>query len=127
MRLAVTALVLALCMIGCAPVALLTGVPPGFPSNSASACYTNWAHGRLVVDPRYGTAIIDTDMNPANTTAVAVMWRPGLTARRVGSEVEVVDEAGNVVAITGHTYRIDGGYVGEDPRVFWACDGVTGE
>lgn len=126
MRLAVTALALALCMIGCAPVALLTGVPPGFPFDSA-ACYTNSAHGRLVADPRYGTAIIDTDMNPTNATAVPVMWRPGFTARRVGSEVEVEDPAGNVVAITGRTYRIDGGYVGEDPLVFWACDRVTGE
>jgi hypothetical protein len=125
MRLAVAMLALALGVLGCAPAALLTGVPPGFPTDGEPACFTNSAHGRLVADPTYGTAVVDTDGNPANTVAVPVMWRPGFSARRAGGEIEVMDPAGNVVATTGRVYRIDGGYVGEDPLVFWACDRVT--
>jgi hypothetical protein len=87
-----------------------------------AGCYTNSAQGPLLVDPRYGTAIIDSDVRA--TAPVPVMWRVGFTGRRAGSELEVLDPHGNVVATTGRAYRIAGGYTGEDPRVFWACDFV---
>jgi hypothetical protein len=117
---------MALCLVGCAlaegdPVRLITGTPTDV---SAGSCYTDFAVGRLVVDPTYGTAI--ADQSGLATTPVA--WRPGFTARRVGSEVVVHDAIGNVVATTGRTYKIAGGYVGGDgnwpdltTRVFWAC------
>jgi hypothetical protein len=50
-----------------------------------------------------------------------VMWPPGSTARRAGSEVEVLDKQGSVVARTGSRYLIEGGHGGENPRSFVAC------
>lgn len=134
MRRAATALALALGLVGCvvtAPqgdvVQLVTGVPPGLRGNNGEvACYTNSVTGLLTVDPTYGTAITGP--------YTPVVWRPGFTGRRVGSEVAVLDPKGNVVATTGHTYTIAGGYVGGGPdwpemptRVFWACDFVIPE
>jgi hypothetical protein len=127
---ATTALALALSLVGCGsaeasgdPVQLITGVPPGM----GGGCYTNSAVGPLIVDPTYGTAI--TDENGGGTTPV--VWRPGFTGRRVGSEIVVRDSNGNVVATTGRTYKIAGGYVSGGPdwpelptRMFWACDFV---
>jgi hypothetical protein len=84
-------------------------------------CYTNWAAGPLIVDPEYGTAIKDIDVSGSTAP---VTWRPGFTARRVGSEVEVLDPDGKAVAITGGSYRIAGGYVHDE---FWACDFVTAQ
>jgi hypothetical protein len=128
---AATALALALCLTGCGAagpsgdrVQLITGVPPGMASGG---CYTNFAVGPLIIDPTYGTAA--TDENGGGTTPV--VWRPGFTGRRVGSEIVVRDSNGNVVAMTGRRYKIAGGYVGGGPdwpelptRMFWACDFV---
>jgi hypothetical protein len=63
---------------------------------------------------------------------MTVAWRPGFTARRSGSEVEVLDPQGIVVATTGRSYRFSGGIVsaGGSPglqlpeptaQVIWAC------
>lgn len=133
-------LALALCLIGCGwlpsdggPVQLLTG-PPGF----VPGCFTNSASGPLIVDPTYGTAIIDEIMIRVTGTRpppIPIAWRPGFTARRIGSEVEVLDPQGNAVAITGKSYTLAGGYVsaggssgldwpGLPVGVFWACDFV---
>jgi hypothetical protein len=125
------ALALALCLVGCGgdPVQLLTGEPLGPNSCFASATGT----GLLVVDPTYGTAIIDNGQHSLvglGNEPLTVAWRPGFTARRSGSEVEVLDPQGNVVATTGRSYTIDGGLSSgptwPDPEgtVFWACDKV---
>ena len=132
-------LALALVFLGCGPlddrVPLLTGVDRTI--GNPAACWTNSAHGPLVVDPKYGTAIIDLDNNPKNTVAAPVAWRPGFTGRRLGSEVEVLAPDGHVVATTGRSYRIEGAGVGGDDMggrtglpqfpesVFWACGHVT--
>jgi len=128
-------LAMVLALVGCAgsggrssePVQLLTGLSTLI---RGGGCFTNWAEGPLVIDPTYGTAIIDTDVH--SSTPVTVAWRPGYTARRVGSEVQVLDPDGKVVAITGRRYRIAGGYQNGDqfePQlpvgVFWACDFVN--
>jgi hypothetical protein len=84
---------------------LITG-PPGPRGNP---CFVDYAEGPLVVDPTYGTAIIDTDVRA--TTPIPVAWSSGFTARRLGPEVVVLDPHGNVVAVTGRNYRIAGGYV----------------
>jgi hypothetical protein len=65
----------------------------------------------LVADPTYGTAISVTNGNDQVTTPVA--WPRGFTGRRVGSEVEVLDPHGNVVATTGHNFTVSGGYASE--------------
>jgi hypothetical protein len=132
------ALVIGMTMIGCdappgEPVPLLTGVGPGLVGNGGQmSCYTDFAEGLLIVDPTYGTAIIDHDLPFAQPKAVTIAWRNGFAARRVRSEVEVLDPAGNVVAITGHNYRIAGGYTGRiqtswpspPGSMFVACDFV---
>jgi hypothetical protein len=112
-------------LVGCLPSGgqLLTGDPLG-----GELCYLATASGRLVVDPSHGTAIIGSGGTVDGRTIVA--WRPGYTARRIGFEVEVLDPQGRVVATTGRSYLIPGGYVdpGEFGRpdlprmVWWACD-----
>lgn len=127
------ALALALCLVGCGGllsdrVQLLTG-----PPNHDGACFAATGSGLLVVDPMYGTAIIGPDsMVELGDEPVTVAWRPGFTARRIGSEVEVLDPWGNVVATTGRSYTIFGGLVSAGgssglnwpelgTNVFWAC------
>lgn len=90
-------------------VPLLTGEGYG-----GGGCYLNWFVDELVVDPVNGTAIIEeytTDDGP-QTRVLPIMWPPGYTARRSGSEVEVLAPNGAVVVRTGATYRIQGGYEG---------------
>lgn len=133
-------LVLALAVVGCEPsssdsVLLVTGAPTMAKGlNGEIACFTNAASGPLVTDPRYGTAIVDRGgPNPQNNVAIPVAWRPGFSGRRAGSEVEVLDPAGNIVAVTGREYLIEGGGVTPEiwpglpmPGAFWACGFVQG-
>jgi hypothetical protein len=142
-RLAAT-LALALLVVGCGliddRVPLLTGHDRTV--RNPAGCYTFSANGPLVVDPKYGTAIINMDtvkvMGLASPPpAVPVAWRPGFTGRRVGSEVEVLDPDGHVVATTGRNYVIEGAGVGGDDMVgrtgldqfpesvFWSCGDVV--
>jgi hypothetical protein len=98
------------------PVTILTGrgslgpLTPGMVN-----CYTDFASGQLTVDATYGTAITDQGHT------APVMWPPGYTGRRAGSEVEVVDASGSVRAKTGNHYQIEGGYGSQNPRAFVAC------
>jgi hypothetical protein len=73
-----------------ASVELLTG---------ETQCYAGGEGGGpgvLVVDPEYGTRF----------NGMPVLWPPGFTGVRVGSEVEVRDPAGKAVARTGQAYYI---------------------
>ena len=93
----------------------------------------------LVVDPTYGTAIIAAknvnSMVGLPEVPLTVAWPAGFTARRSGSEVEVLDPQGNAVALTGRNYQLEGGLVlpgGSSglhwpelrTNVFWACGSV---
>ena len=123
-------LALAMCLVGCdtatrmgEPVELLTGVQPF----DRATCETYFAVDWMIVDPRYGTAVIDAHFN----TAIPVMWRPGFTGRRSGSDVVVLDASGKVVAQTGRGYRIQGTYwppLGDtgpaSSTVWYACGSV---
>ena len=80
-------------------------------------CYTNFATGLLVVDPTYGTAITDESMGETGP----VMWPTGYTGRQAGSEVEVIDREGHVVATTGRRYQIEGAWEGKNPDSWLAC------
>jgi hypothetical protein len=133
-------------LVGCGlerpPVILVTGIPPNLHHGDGvvHGCFTSWAEGPVIFDPTYGTAIIDLDLaanappDASPPAAVPVAWPPSYTARLHGSEVAVLDPQGNVVATTGHKYRIDGGYVGpaglsgDHPlpmnRAFYACGSV---
>src|SRR5690242_10157098 len=73
--------------------------------------------GRLVVDASYGTSIVpdgspslaDRPAAPFDRPAV-VAWPAGYTARSSGSQVEVLDGDGSIVATTGNSYALQGGY-----------------
>ena len=101
------------------PVPLLTG--PGVAYDGISMCYTSFASGELTLDAAYGTAIVESD-HP-----IPVMWPDGYTGRRSGSQVEVVDKSGHVVARTGTRVRIEGGFTGDSPRAFLACGYVLAQ
>jgi hypothetical protein len=101
---------LVLTRISGAAVPLLTGEGYG----GQGGCYLNFFVDELVVDPVNGTAVVESytiDGQP-KTRSVPIMWPSGYTARRSGSEVEVLAWDGEVVARTGATYRIQGGYEG---------------
>jgi hypothetical protein len=114
---------LGLVVLGCGrlpdPVQLVTGTSALEPNG----CFAFDVAGRLTVDPSYGTAIIVKD----GTGGIPVAWRPGFTGRRAGSEVEVLDPDGKVVATTGRPYDVEGGYVTDgswghpETSMFWAC------
>ena len=89
-------------------VPLLTNPVPPSSVGEALSCTLNMTSGPFVADPESGTRI----------NGQVVEWPWGFTARRVGSEVQVLGWFGNVVATTGRTYLLYG-----DPRgpAFLAC------
>ena len=91
------------------PVPLLTGNGYG-----GGGCYLNFLVNELVVDPVNGTAVIEKSMSNVGpqSRVLPIMWPPGYTARRSGSEVEVLARNGQVMARTGTSYRLQGGYEG---------------
>lgn len=116
-------LAIAVGVAGCAsnpPAPLSTGNDPdGMAFNGA--CYTNFASGTLIADPVYGTRIQDLTAMTEPAPIVPIMWPVGYTARHSGSEIEVLNGVGAVVAKTGNRYQIEGGYVGGDAPAFLAC------
>lgn len=102
-RRALGALALVLAVAGCGP-----GEPVELAvSESGQGCFLASTTGRLIADPDAGTAIIQEDMGQAT---VPVAWPAGYTGRRSGSEVEVLDGDGRVVARTGERLMLLGGY-----------------
>lgn len=66
-------------------------------------CFAGGEHqvtAPLVADAEHGTTF----------TGLPVVWPRGFTGRRAGSEVEVLDAAGNVRATTGRRYWIAPAY-----------------
>ncbi|HEY0443786.1 MAG TPA: hypothetical protein VGC90_06175 [Candidatus Limnocylindrales bacterium] len=55
--------------------------------------------------------------------SIVVRWPYGYAGRRSGSEVEILDRTGVVVARTGTRVRLPGGEV--EQGVWYACPGVT--
>lgn len=127
---------LAFCLGGCGwlplpsqSVHLISG-----PPDHDGGCFAADVSGLLVVDPTDGTAIVANghpSMLALSDVPVTVAWPPGFTARRSGSQVEILDPQGNVVATTGRSYTFMGGFVdaggssGTWPElkktVLWAC------
>jgi hypothetical protein len=119
-----TALGLALSLLGCGsvaptfrtapPVEPVRSAPPGEPVELLTGplpfdedeCTPHTNVGELLVDPQFGTAqgMYGGGRDPIGS--YPVMWRPGFTGRRVGSEVVVVDPSGNLVATTGEWYEL---------------------
>jgi hypothetical protein len=102
-------------------VPLLTGWGALGPREDGRVgCYTNFAVGQLVVDAEFGTALIEDGRE-----AVPVMWPPGHTGRQSGSEVEVLDTSGKVVARTGNRYQIEGAGSARYPAPGWLACGYV--
>jgi len=110
------------------PVTILTGTG-GIPGNTAGSahpsCYTSSIFGELVTDPTYGTAVIEHDSTGHNPDRrYPVMWLPGDTGRQSGSEVEILDRTGSVIARTGQDWQIAGGFQsGSDGQLDWVACG----
>jgi hypothetical protein len=115
------AAVLVLAGCGGQPVPLLTGWGALGPKDDGMVgCYTNFAVGQLVVDAEFGTALIEDGRE-----AVPVMWPPGHTGRQSGSEVEVLDKSGKVIARTGNRYQIEGAGSARYPEPGWLACGYV--
>ena len=126
MRRIATTLALVLSLLGCAPsVELLTGHSLCFPGPGPVI------EGLLISDPEHGTAIkvegyqsgYSYDSTPSDGSTTPVMWPEGYIGRQLsGGEVEVLDEAGKVVARTGGRYALEGGHsAGTGTAAFPAC------
>ena len=80
-------------------------------------CHLNYKHGTLVAHAPTGVAIAERDGGPL----VPILWPAGFTARRFGTEIEILNESGKVIAVTGNRYKFDGG---TDEAGWRGCDGV---
>jgi hypothetical protein len=103
------------------PVPLLTGwgaLAPGH--DDRTGCYTNFTVGLLVVDAEFGTALFADGRE-----AIPVMWPPGTLGRQVGSQVEVINKRGEVVARTGNRYQIQGAGNARSPLPGWLACGYV--
>jgi hypothetical protein len=112
------ALALALILAGCASTPA-PSLPPGAvylltwspASSDATGCYTLPHQGGTSVDPTYGTELTVTSSVLASGTYV-LAWPQGYTARRVGDEVQVLDDSGKVRAVTGQAIDTGRGSAG---------------
>ena len=112
-------LALALIVVGCGstvpfgePVQLLTGAMPFDQDECTRNAHTA---SQLLVDPEHGTTIAGYP-----DTRYPVMWPPGFTGRRVGSEVVVSDPNGKAVATTGTSYTMTGALLFDSPE--WSSE-----
>lgn len=108
-----TSLVLALCLLGCGLERVELAIS-NLPV-AEGGCYTvSWIYW-LVADPEHGTVYKD---DPDDRGANPLYWPPRYTGWRVGTEIEVRDPTGRVVAVTGRRYRIEMGLTpqGQGPQ-----------
>ena len=119
--------------IGSEDVPLLTGEVPSL----SGRCFGT-SIGTFVPDAAYGIAIqYEHAPNAPPIPPLPVAWQPGFTAQRVGSEIQVLDRAKQVVAVTGKTkYRhwigdiIPEEWVGTplpETGAVWICGNVVAE
>jgi hypothetical protein len=94
------ALTISLAACGGGSPVTLKYISPGGPDN----CYLPAFEGELVSDP---TAV--TVFNAQYGLRMPVLWPAGWTGRTSGSEVEVLDPRGTVVARTGTSFYPSGG------------------
>ncbi len=79
-------------------------------------CAAALIEGELVEDLDTGVAILD------GGSPRPVVWPTGYSARRAGSEVQVLDASGGVVATTGEVVSMGGGAIDGGGVRWWACD-----
>ena len=110
---------LLLVVVGCSspvpagePVELLTGA---MPFDQDECTRDRYIVSMLLVDPRFGTTLAGYP-----DTRAPVMWPPGFTGRRIGSDVIVLDPDGRAVAATGRSYDITGNMLFDTPE--WSSE-----
>jgi hypothetical protein len=103
------------------PVDLMTADEVYANEPNQPGCYTSGTEGELVVDERAGTAILEDPPYSTSGRRVIVIWPPGYTARRSGSEVEVFNRDGKTKAKTGTHVNLMGGYPPHPEEAFLAC------
>ena len=117
MRRIATSLALALCLLGCdasvpasEPIALRTTDSDAVDPN----CYLAGTAAQLILDPSAGLAwrFGPDDIRP-------VIWPRGYTARRVGSEIQVLNPDGFVVARSGTTAEF--GFIKFESGFVYGC------
>ena len=128
----VFALGLAFAVLRGSSVTILTGsggIPGNTEGSPSQGCYTSSIGGEPVTDPTYGTAVIQHYGDGSTPDQrFPVMWLPGDTGRKSGSEVEILDRSGSVIARTGQAWFIEGGFYSVDNvRVWVACGFVQSE
>jgi hypothetical protein len=121
MRTITAALALALCLLGCSifqqPVKLLTY--DAFEAVAMWACCELHIQGTLLPDPDVGTVLRSEQDGRLHT----IIWPAGYTGLLVGSEVEVLNEKGDLVARTGGTYNCR--QLMTPPDVWYGCRPVA--
>lgn len=85
------------------------------PAGQPFTCPASLIFGDLVVDPEFGTALVQ------DRRRLPVRWPPGYVGRRLNDEVEVIGTDGSVVAVTGGRLTLDGG---ESSEVWSTCAGL---
>jgi hypothetical protein len=113
-----TTIVLALCVFGCGSrddrVPLLTDA-----SDPGGACWLLHQVADVISDPTTGT--------PSIGPGTPLKWPRGYTARRGGTQVQVLSQAGTVVLTTGGRYELcptpDTDYT--KPLAEWVIGGAT--
>ena len=98
---ALLALALSIGLLGCGPTGERVPLLITDLNVADEGCYLLGSEIRLVADAERGTAVRDVS---STTGSSAISWPPGYTGWRVGSEVEVRDPNGGLVAVTGRTY-----------------------
>ena len=102
-------IVMALSLLGCGSEVLPWDRAPLLTSSSEQldsdgnvviGCVLMGVMARLVVDPNTGTALEGVGER------YPIRWPKGFSGRRAGSELEVLDTKGEVVATTGRSYEI---------------------
>jgi hypothetical protein len=117
MRRIMTLLALALCLLGCDAGVLprdRVALRTSDTDTIGAPCFLSGWESELILDPRSGLAWSagPDDIRP-------VIWPRGFTARRIGSEVEVLDRDGEVVATTGRKVEVT--YTKMESGLVFAC------
>jgi hypothetical protein len=117
MRRITTTLALALCLLGCDAFASASG-PIAVRTTDSDAvdpnCYLAGTAAELILDPSAGLAwrFGPDDIRP-------VIWPRGYTARRVGSEIQVLNRDGFVIARSGRT--VEFGFIKFESGFVYGC------
>jgi hypothetical protein len=111
-----TMLALALCLLGCDALAQSEPIEVRTSDSGTldAQCYLAGTAAELILDPSIGLA-----WRFGRDDIRRVIWPRGYTARRVGSEIQVVNRDGLVIARSGKV--VEFGFVKMEPGLVYGC------